>query len=600
MGVSQVLAALSSIIIARVLGKETFGEFGMVRNTIMMLGTLAGLGLGLTTNKFVAEFRDSDPPAGKPGAGIDPDVGCHFGNVGLSLGGNGRGLPRAANPERGATCLYIRICAPLLLMSVVNGVQMAAISGMEQFRVLAWLTAVTVLTVAVGSALGAAGWGIQGALCGTVLGAFINVLVLEAVGAPLRRRRGVPVAFRGVWQERRIIFSFAVPSISGLMVGPITWAALRLLFIRPDGPGQTALFNAATQIRALALFVPGAIAQVVMPMFSNLQAGLDAGTIQRAVRLSSLASLAAGLAVALPLIVASRQIMGLFGPGFSSGWVVLSLLCLAAVLQATNTVIGGPGSSEQDVVGVSAQLSLGSRVPGGVLASRPPWGHRTGLGLFVIVRAAHHPGLGIRPLCHTAPPGVESHPGSSAGGGWRVGMTTDSVMYRLAVHSGRLPSILGELGRRIGRHHGVLLNCGYRMIIHDPREYIQRCVLAYGAYEPGIAGVLAAILRPGEVFFDVGANIGHHSLVAASRGARVHAFEPVPRLAERLRENFRFNGIEDRLVVNVAAVGADPGAAVLYEADRPDDGSHSIIPGVPAAAHHPHQVKVVARRLRRQ
>lgn len=172
-------------------------------------------------------------------------------------------------------------------------------------------------------------------------------------------------------------------------------------------------------------------------------------------------------------------------------------------------------------------------------------------------------------------------------------MTGDSVMYRLAVHSGRLPSILGELGRRIGRHRGVRLTCGYRMIIHDPREYIQRCVLADGAYEPGIAGILAAILRPGDVFFDVGANIGHHSLVAASRGAWVHAFEPVPRLAERLRENFRFNGIEERLVLNVAAVGAEPGAAVLYEADRADDGSHSIIPGVPAASHRAHQVKVV-------
>ncbi len=174
-----------------------------------------------------------------------------------------------------------------------------------------------------------------------------------------------------------------------------------------------------------------------------------------------------------------------------------------------------------------------------------------------------------------------------------MGVTGDSVMYRLAVHSGRLPSILGELGRRIGRHRGVRLTCGYRMIIYDPREYIQRCVLEYGAYEPGIAGVLAAILQPGDGFFDVGANVGHHSLVAASRGARVHAFEPVPRLAERLRENFRFNGIEDRLVLNVAAVGAAAGDAVLYEADRPDDGSHSIIPGVPAASHRPHQVKVV-------
>lgn len=166
-------------------------------------------------------------------------------------------------------------------------------------------------------------------------------------------------------------------------------------------------------------------------------------------------------------------------------------------------------------------------------------------------------------------------------------------MFRLALHSGRLPSILGELGRRMGRRRGVLLSCGLRMIIYDPREYIQKSVIAHGAYEPGIARTLAAILRPGDVFFDVGANIGHHSLVAASRGAMVHAFEPVPRLAERLQGNFKFNQIEDRLVLNVAAVGAEPGAAVLYEADRADDGSHSIIAGVPAQTLRPRQVRVV-------
>jgi FkbM family methyltransferase len=173
--------------------------------------------------------------------------------------------------------------------------------------------------------------------------------------------------------------------------------------------------------------------------------------------------------------------------------------------------------------------------------------------------------------------------------------TVDSVLFRLALQSGRLPSVLGTFGRQIGRRQGVLLSCGYRMIIQDPREYIQRCVIAHGAYEPGIARTLAKIVRPGDVFLDVGANIGHHSLVAASGGAIVHAFEPLPRLAERLRENFQFNHIEDRLVLNVMAVGAAGVAgAVLYEATRADDGSHSIIAGVPAESHRSLQVNMTA------
>lgn len=132
------------------------------------------------------------------------------------------------------------------------------------------------------------------------------------------------------------------------------------------------------------------------------------------------------------------------------------------------------------------------------------------------------------------------------------------------------------------------------MAIHDAREHIQRCVLRCGAYEPGIASALATIVQPGDIFFDVGANIGHHSLVAASRGAMVHAFEPVPRLASRLQENFRLNKIEDRLVLNVAAVGAEPGTATLYEATRLDDGSHSLLAGVPASSVQTLAVQVLA------
>ena len=36
------------------------------------------------------------------------------------------------------------------------------------------------------------------------------------------------------------------------------------------------------------------------------------------------------------------------------------------------------------------------------------------------------------------------------------------------------------------------------------------------------------LARPGNVVFDVSANVGILSLLAAKRGARVHAFEPVP------------------------------------------------------------------------
>jgi O-antigen/teichoic acid export membrane protein len=164
---------------------------------------------------------------------------------------------------------------------------------------------------------------------------------MESILTILRRRKKIHTTFDGVWRERHILISFAIPSmLAGLMVAPVTWAGLRLLFIRPDGAGETAVFQAANQLRMLALFVPGAIAQVVLPVFSNMQADVDASRYQRTVRLAALACLATGAAVAIPLMAASPLMMGLFGTSFSSGWLVLCLMCGAAVLQATNTVIG--------------------------------------------------------------------------------------------------------------------------------------------------------------------------------------------------------------------------------------------------------------------
>ncbi|MCG6537882.1 MAG: oligosaccharide flippase family protein, partial [Syntrophales bacterium LBB04] len=58
---SQGIGMAASIVTARFLGKEGFGEFGMIISTVGAFGIFAGLGLGLTATKFVAEYRATDP-----------------------------------------------------------------------------------------------------------------------------------------------------------------------------------------------------------------------------------------------------------------------------------------------------------------------------------------------------------------------------------------------------------------------------------------------------------------------------------------------------------------------------------------------------------
>jgi len=68
---------------------------------------------------------------------------------------------------------------------------------------------------------------------------------------------------------------------------------------------------------------------------------------------------------------------------------------------------------------------------------------------------------------------------------------------------------------------------------------------------------LLHFLRKGDVFFDVGANIGSYTVLAASlKKAKVMAFEPVPLTFEKLNLNVKLNQLEELVTLHNAAIGS--------------------------------------------
>src|SRR5690242_18010761 len=57
---SRFLGLAASICVARILGKVTMGELGIIQSTVGMFSAFAGLGLGLAATKHVAEFQAKD------------------------------------------------------------------------------------------------------------------------------------------------------------------------------------------------------------------------------------------------------------------------------------------------------------------------------------------------------------------------------------------------------------------------------------------------------------------------------------------------------------------------------------------------------------
>lgn len=85
-----------------------------------------------------------------------------------------------------------------------------------------------------------------------------------------------------------------------------------------------------------------------------------------------------------------------------------------------------------------------------------------------------------------------------------------------------------------------------------------------GLYDFEDMGFLLHFLRPGDLFVDVGANMGSYMVLASAVcGARSVAFEPVPISFERLLANRDLNGLGTLSDCRQRAVGASAGTAAM-------------------------------------
>jgi FkbM family methyltransferase len=105
-----------------------------------------------------------------------------------------------------------------------------------------------------------------------------------------------------------------------------------------------------------------------------------------------------------------------------------------------------------------------------------------------------------------------------------------------------------------------------------------RLLLGLG-FEEASKDLFLRMLRPGDVIFDIGANIGDYTLptaYAVGSAGRVFAFEPVERSFRVLSKNIACNNM-DNVVALQCAVGDSDGVAPIYW-DRSNFGGNSLNP----------------------
>jgi FkbM family methyltransferase len=134
--------------------------------------------------------------------------------------------------------------------------------------------------------------------------------------------------------------------------------------------------------------------------------------------------------------------------------------------------------------------------------------------------------------------------------------------WRRAYSSPRLRPLLAALNGSLGSREATIAAGPLRGLrMHSGSSNVSYLL---GASEPAVQEVFTRFVRAGAVVFDVGANVGYFSLLAAKlagAGGAVFAFEPLPGNVATLRRNASLNPGLAPIEVVPAAVGASGGHA---------------------------------------
>jgi FkbM family methyltransferase len=107
-------------------------------------------------------------------------------------------------------------------------------------------------------------------------------------------------------------------------------------------------------------------------------------------------------------------------------------------------------------------------------------------------------------------------------------------------------------------------------------------IYTFGVWEPDLTEFIRSRLRPGDVFVDVGANIGYDTLLGAravgESGGAV-SIEASPTVFERLQETLRLNGVPPQVRIINCAVSDKVGVLSLFAGPPTNVGATTTVPG---------------------
>jgi O-antigen/teichoic acid export membrane protein len=375
-GLGRCLTFIATVIVARVLGRDTFGEFGLVKSTAAMFVTFSSFGMGLTATKYISEILQSDKERVGRIIGLNYLL-SFFVSLVIAIAFYFC-IPQICEVMINAPGLVneMRWGALLLFLMTFMSTQFGIMSGFQDFKGQASVILIVGILSVPAYLIGAKLGGLHGAVMALLGITLINVIINSVFNFRNIKSHGLSYSFFDAYKELPILWKFSLPTVMcGTIAAGGVWICQMIQRSQPNGAGELGIYYALMSFYAMAAFLPGIVNNVMLPMASETQGNRNVKRLRKIIIVQMGLNVLAALVVLLPIMFFPQTIMSFFGNDFTvgNGLVFLfGIYCLLAVLAGTAyTITASMGLAWLNfvtiIVGAIAMLSV-------AYWSIPSWG----------------------------------------------------------------------------------------------------------------------------------------------------------------------------------------------------------------------------------
>lgn len=324
------LSLIAGIAVARFLGKEIYGEYGMIKNTLFQIAVFSTLGLGYTGTRFIAYYLESEKEYVRTYIRIIYNITivmsallacCTF--IFSQNIANYLDVPD--------TSLAFKFTAFIVIANALVTAQVGILSGFKGFKVIAKNNTLSGIVTFFSSVILTYLYGLYGALAALLVSMIFNAII--NVFAINREAKGFPRAIKVDRQKYEEIIKFSIPiALQESLYSIVAWS-ITVMIIKFADYGELGLYQAAAQWSSIVLFIPGVLKNVILSYFSS------SNDTRKMRKIMLTINFCATFIPTLIIGVFSKFITGLYGESFIGLSPVILISCLVSVFASIAGVL---------------------------------------------------------------------------------------------------------------------------------------------------------------------------------------------------------------------------------------------------------------------